>query len=178
MRLLFDAGASLHGAPPGYGGAFPLYINRQPSTAPVVTAGGEQLHVYGVRTIYFTFKKTDNNTPKELGLTFRICDVTEAILSFSNLLSTGFCPCTLQPQRKHLQVGNDRIPIAHEGRSFYIYPEHLKCTGKIDVLHEHHIAKPLLVSPNYDGGVMRHTTGGNAYFWDIVQNYRNNTART
>ena len=103
------------------------------NTAPVVTSGGEQLHVYGLRTIYFTFK-TDENKRIELGITFTICDVTEAILSFSKLLSTGLCSCTLQPQRRYLQVGDARIPIAHEGRHFYIYPENLKYTEKIDVL--------------------------------------------
>ena len=58
----------------------------------VTTADGTDIRVHGLRTVYFTFEAEDGQEVV-IGITFTVCDVTEAIVSFSKLLSTGVCSC-------------------------------------------------------------------------------------
>ena len=60
----------------------------------VATADGTEVQVHGLRTVYFAL----DGHELLLGITFTICDVLEARVSFSNPQRTGVGSCDRTPQ--------------------------------------------------------------------------------
>ena len=99
---MFDTGAALHVCPLWYGAEFPLFTG--PSQMTVTTADGTDIRVHGLRAVYFTFEAKDGQEVA-IGITFTVCDVTEAIVPFSKLLRTGVCSCEFTAKQQRLQIG-------------------------------------------------------------------------
>ena len=159
---MFDTGAALHVCPWWYGRQFPTYMSPGQQ---VTGADGRFIQVHGIRTIYLDFK-LESGEYWVLGFTFTVCDVKEPILSFSKLLDEG-CDCTLKPGDLHLGNADKRVPLHHEDRHFYTYPESFHHPEEHAVVSEVFSPKPLTIAPSYDGAVMRRVSGGNTDYWEI-----------
>ena len=119
---------------------------------------GTSIPIHGFRTIFFNMLPDKNEA---VGITFKVCDVQEPVLSFSQILKRGY-GCSLTSAQMELHLGKDfKIPIHQEGHHFYIYPVALshdmgKCHSGSVLSYQ---GQPFnMLAPSYS---MKRTSGGN-----------------
>ena len=153
MRIMFDTGAACHVCPTWYGREFEIF--KPNYILPYITnANGERIRTYGMRTV---FLKVVEDAPT-IAITFTVCDVTEPIISFFELMERG-CSAILQPGDLHLDLNDLTVPLFKEDKHFYAYPlafafpdesAMITSTYQENVLHIY-----------YAGMTMRRVSGGN-----------------
>ena len=167
LRIMFDTGAAIHVCPPWFGDEFPTY-NCQGPRPRLHGANGSNIKVFGIRTIYFKLLK---NSEIPVGITFVVCDVKEPLVSFSQMLKSGYA-CSLSSEEKVLQLNESiTIPLHQEGQHFYIKPAAFMYDALESELHTvcplSYSEQPLQLAAGYSQSfTMRRVSGGNQDYWE------------
>ena len=172
---MIDPGAALHVCPLWFGAEFPLATRDAEMS--VTTADGTEVQVHGLRTVYFAFETVDGRE-LSLGITFTMCDMLEASVSFSNPHGVQeWVRARGHHKVRYVRDENARLRFFTNNRLFYIFLKNVDAQDEFILHHEEYASEPYRISA-CDGSVMMNTSGGTTDSLGILQETRNHQKRS
>ena len=132
------------------------------------------------------YRLSSRSTRVNIGITFTVCYVTDAMVSFSEQLGTGVCSCEMTPQSRHFKLEkskfhftrtvnlhhkvryvrdeNARLRFLTNNRLFYIFQKNFDAQDEFILHHEEYASEPYRISA-CDGSVMMNTSRNTTDFW-------------